>query len=227
MKNIAVIVAGGKGKRMGKPKQFLKIAGKPMLQWTIAPFQRSGMIDGIILVVAKEQLAPAKKLKYTKIIEVVAGGKERQDSVRNGIAALPDLAEIVVIHDGARPAVAVRLIEDSIKAAKKYGAAVVGVPVKDTIKQITNAECRMPNECKIIKTVSRKNLWAAQTPQSFKASILRKAYAKLHGQITDDAMAVEKIGIPVKMILGAYENSKVTTPGDLKAMEAILKERGK
>ncbi|MGB9613317.1 MAG: IspD/TarI family cytidylyltransferase, partial [Candidatus Margulisiibacteriota bacterium] len=112
LRNIAIIVAGGKGKRMGlaSGKQFLKIAGKPMVEWTICAFQKNKIIDGIILVVAKENLKRAKKLKFSKIIRVVVGGKERQDSVRKGLEALPSSAEIVVIHDGARPAVADELI---------------------------------------------------------------------------------------------------------------------
>lgn len=214
----AIIVAGGKGRRMGRPKQFLRIAGKPMLAWVLGAFQKARAIDGIILVVAKEQLAAAKRLRYSKIFRVVAGGKERQDSVRNGLRQLPESAEIVAIHDGARPAVTPEIIERSVRAARKCGAAVAGVPVKDTIKVTSN-------QLTVTRTIDRNKLWAAQTPQAFKVSLIKKAYSKLKGNVTDDAMAVEKSKIPVKMVMGSYENLKVTTPEDLKILETILKNR--
>lgn len=204
---------------MGKPKQFLKIAGRPMLAWTLAAFQNTRPIDGIILVVAPGQMELAKKLPKKKIIGIVAGGAERQDSVRNGLAALPGSAEIVLIHDGARPAVTTGIIERSIKEARKHGAVVVGVSVKDTIKEV------MRNENRVTRTMNRDKLWQAQTPQVFKAALIRNAYAKLRGAVTDDAMAVEKLGKPVKMVMGSYENIKVTAPEDLIMMEAILKGR--
>jgi 2-C-methyl-D-erythritol 4-phosphate cytidylyltransferase len=223
MKNVAIIVAGGKGKRMGGPKQFLQINGKPMLAWTIDVFQRTKAVNAIILVVAEEQLAQAKRLKASKIIAVVAGGRERQDSVRNGLAAVPQGAQIVLIHDGARPAVTPELINDSLKAVRDCGAAIVGVPVKDTIKKV---QYHGP---KIIEseTIDRSGLWAAQTPQTFTAPIIKKAYDRLKENVTDDAMAVEKLGIKVKMVMGSYENLKVTTPEDLKIMAVILKGRSK
>jgi len=221
MKTIAIIVAGGKGKRMGKPKQFLKIEGKPMLEWTVAAFQRAQSIDGIILVVSKEDLAKAKRIRSAKIIEVVESGKERTDSVRNGLKVLPPSAEIVVIHDGARPAVTVDIIERSVREAKKCGAIVAGVPVKDTVKKVES------RKLKVERSLNRDELWLAQTPQTFKVSLIRRAYAQPAEKVTDDAMLVEKLKIPVKMVMGAYENLKVTTPEDLKLMAAILKDRGR
>jgi 2-C-methyl-D-erythritol 4-phosphate cytidylyltransferase len=215
----AIIVAGGKGKRMGRPKQFLTIAGRPMLAWTLSAFQKSKAIDGIILVVDREQLFSAKKLNQKKVIGIAAGGKERQDSVRNGLALLPPSTKIVAIHDGARPAITPQVIEKSIKEAKKFGAVVVGVPVKDTIKTVD----RRPST--VDRTLNRAELWAAQTPQAFKVGIIKKAYSRLRRKVTDDAMAVEKLGISVKMVLGSYSNLKVTTPEDLKIMEGILKWR--
>jgi 2-C-methyl-D-erythritol 4-phosphate cytidylyltransferase len=220
MRNIVIIVAGGKGKRMGKPKQFLKIAGKPMLAWTVAAFQKCHAIDGIILVVAKEQMTLAKRIKAAKLIAVVSGGEERQDSVRNGLVALPASTEIVAIHDGARPGLSVETIERSIKEAKNYGAVVVGVPVKDTIKVVSR------QSLVVSQTADRSNLWAAQTPQTFQLEIIRKAYDRLIENVTDDAMAVEKLGIPVRMVMGEYTNIKVTTPEDLTIMKSILKGKG-
>lgn len=219
MKTIAIIVAAGQGKRMGQPKQFLKIDGKPMLAWTVAVFQKCKAVNGIILVVAEDQLALAKKLKAAKLLSIVAGGKERQDSVRNGLAALPKTAQFVLVQDGARPAVTSKMINASLKIASETGAAVVGVPVKDTIKRVERRGER------VVETVDRSGLWAAQTPQTFTAGIIKKAYERLGESITDDAMAVEKLGIPVKMVMGSYENIKVTTPEDLDLMATILKKR--
>lgn len=225
MKTIAIIVAGGKGKRMGRGKQFIKIAGKPMLQWTVAAFDQTKAIDGIILVVSKEQIRLARRIKSKKIFCIVEGGKERFDSVRNGIAALPPSAEIVAIHDGARPAVTPEIIGASIAEAKKYGAVVVGVLLKDTIKKV---ESRTLN---VERSLDRSELWAAQTPQVFKVDIIKNAYSRLATRdprlVTDDAMPVERMGIPVKMVPGTYENLKVTQPEDLDLAAAILKKRRK
>ncbi|MBI5079028.1 2-C-methyl-D-erythritol 4-phosphate cytidylyltransferase [Candidatus Saganbacteria bacterium] len=222
MKTIAIIVAGGEGRRMGRRKQFLRIAGKPMLEWTLSAFQKAKIIDGIILVAAKEQFPLAKKLCFSKIIEVVEAGAERQDSVKNGLKGLPESVEIVVIHDGARPGVKEDMIDRSVRAARKWGAAVVGVPVKDTVKKILNSKSEIRNNVEIIRTIDRDDLWVAQTPQAFRVSIIKKAYAKLRGEVTDDAMAVEKLGLPVKMIMGSYANLKVTTLEDMRIMEGIL-----
>lgn len=226
MRNIAIIVAGGKGKRMGQPKQFLKLAGKPMLQWTVAAFDQTRAIDGIILVVSKEQIRLARRIKSKKIFCIVEGGKERFDSVRNGLAALPPSAEIVAIHDGARPAVTPEIIGASIAEAKRVGAVVVGVPVKDTLKRVTRHASRV-----IGQTIDRSSIWQAQTPQVFKVDIIKNAYSRLvtrdPRRFTDDAMLVERMGIPVKMVMGTYENLKVTQPGDLVVAAAILKKRRK
>ena len=216
MKTVAIIVAGGQGKRMGRPKQFLAIAGKPMIEWTLSAFQKSKVVDGVIVVVAENDLSRARRLRFSKIIDVVAGGKERQDSVRNGLRALPSAAEIVLVHDGARPAVTPKMIEAAVRGARRHGAVVLGVPVKDTTKKVKpNAE--------IIETVNREDLWQAQTPQAFRASILKKAYARARGKFTDDAMLVEKLGLPVKMIMGSYKNIKVTAPEDLGMIGTFLK----
>jgi 2-C-methyl-D-erythritol 4-phosphate cytidylyltransferase len=226
VKTIAIIVAGGKGKRMGRPKQFLKIAGRPMLAWTLEAFQKAEIIDGIILVIAKEQMATARRLRFSKILKVIAGGRERQDSVKNGLAALPEDCEIVAIHDGARPAVTEEIITRAVVAAREYGAVVIGVPVKDTIKRIESRKPRLPAgrlkvENRIVETVKRDALWQAQTPQVFKKDIILQAYEN-DAVVTDDAMLVERLGIPVIMVMGSYLNLKVTTQEDLKIMEGLL-----
>ena len=219
MKTVAIIVAGGQGKRMGQPKQFLKIAGKPMLAWTVDAFQRTKAVDGIILVVAPDQLALAKKIKAAKVIAVVPGGKQRQDSVRSGLAALPKGVQLVLIHDGARPAVSADTINGTIKAAKQHGAAIAAVPLKDTIKRVARREAR------VVETLNREELWAAQTPQTFTVPVIMKAYETLKHDVTDDAAAVERLGIPVTIVMADYTNLKVTTPEDLPIMAAILKGR--
>lgn len=210
-KTVAIITAGGRGKRMGRPKQFLKIGGRPMLEITLRVFDRCQAIDGIVLVVAKEDLSKAKRLQSKKLIGVVAGGPERHDSVWNGLQAVPADADLIAIHDGARPFVTAKVIEEAVSEAAKCGAVVVGVPIKDTVKKV---ESRTLN---VGGTADRNCLWAAQTPQVFKREIILRAYQS-RGRvknITDDAMLVENLGIPVKMVLGSYANLKITTPEDL------------
>jgi len=220
MKTVAIITAGGQGKRMGQPKQFLELGGQPMVERTVAVFDRTRIVDEIILVVNAEDVERAKKFKYAKLKRVVAGGRERQDSVQNGLNVLPQDAAIVAIHDGARPFVTGKIIAAAVDEAKRSGAVVVGVPVKDTLK-------RVGPDGKIVQTVDRSELWQAQTPQVFKKDTLVRAYqsgGQKH-QVTDDAMLVEKLGRPVKMVMGSYQNIKITTPDDLiMAQGLIMKE---
>ncbi len=223
MKTIAIIVAGGKGKRMGRPKQFLKIAGKPMLWLTLLAFQACKEVDGIIVVVSNEDIPKVKRFKFNKILAIVAGGKERQDSVYNGLKALPNDTEIVAIHDGARPFIAPNTVTKAVEAAKRWGAVVVGVPMKDTIKVVGSRELIVGS------TLKREELWSAQTPQIFRKEVLLKAYKKGYNKysVTDDATLVERLGIPVRMVMGDYSNLKITTPEDLLVADQILKERRK
>ncbi|KPJ69568.1 hypothetical protein AMJ44_03370 [candidate division WOR-1 bacterium DG_54_3] len=220
MKTVAIITAAGYGKRMGQPKQFIQIAGKPILEWTLSVFEKEKIIDEIILVVNEEDLARVKKFKFSKLKQVVAGGKERQDSVYEGLKVLSEDTEMVAIHDGARPLVTPEIIQRAVAEAKEFGAVVVGVPIKDTIKSVTS------NQFTVTSTLNRDELWAAQTPQVFKKEIIVKAYQEGSGkyQVTDDAMLVEKSGIPVKMVMGSYLNVKITKLEDLKIAEGIMKE---
>lgn len=223
MKTVAIISAAGQGKRMGRPKQFLELAGKPMLERTIAVFENTAAIDEIILIVNPEDVERARKFKFSKVKNVVAGGKERQDSVKNGLKSLPEDSEIVAIHDGARPFVTSAIIEQAIEEAKQSGAVVVGVPIKDTVKKIQDPRSKIRTNVEIIETINRDNLWAAQTPQVFKKEIIEKAYQKnCQAKVTDDAMMVEKMGNPVKMVMGSYKNIKITTPDDLIIAEGII-----
>jgi len=213
MKIAVIIAAGGSGKRMGRPKQFLPLAGKAVVEWTIEVFRKIKTVEQIVLAVPEDDLERAKNLGVT----VVAGGEERGDSVKNGLKAISPDCDLVIIHDGARPLITPDIIEKAISEAKEYGAAIVGVPAKDTIK-------RVGDDLVIKDTVDRQALWQAQTPQIFKYEIITRAYAKKRSA-TDDAKLVEDLGIKVKMVMGSYENIKITTPEDVVVAEAILRSR--
>lgn len=221
MTTIAIIVAGGKGKRMGRPKQFIAIAGRPMLWRTIAAFEKATMVDGIIVVVNRTDIPKVKRFEFDKIRAVVAGGKERQDSVYHGLQSLPPDCGLVAIHDGARPLINPHIINLAIKEAARHGAVVVGVPVKDTIKQVGR-------DLNVLRTLERSELWAAQTPQVFRKDLLLKAFKKGYNkcQVTDDAMLVEKMGGRAKMVMGSHDNIKVTTAEDLAVAGQFFKRRG-
>jgi len=211
MTAVAIITAAGQGKRMGEPKQFLELDGQTILERTLGVFNSSQAIDGIILVVNQEDIEKTKSFNIPKLLKVVAGGRERQDSVRAGLAVLPKECELVAIHDGARPLVTSAIVDAAIKEATKSKAAIVAVPVKDTIRTSE-------------KTLKRDELWAVQTPQVFKKEIILEAFEKYGKEpVTDDAMLVEKLGIPVKMVMGSYANIKITTPEDLLIAEGLLK----
>jgi 2-C-methyl-D-erythritol 4-phosphate cytidylyltransferase len=228
LKNIAIIVAAGKGKRMGRGynKQYILLADKPIVAHTIEVFENMDLIDEIILVVGRGETDLAKKdiiYKYNlkKVVKIVEGGTERQDSVYNGLKAIDGNCNIVLIHDGARPFVTDSIIEKSIKAAGDMGACVVAVRVKDTIK-VGN------KNMEVDYTPDRDILWAVQTPQTFRYKLLLEAYERLqtdNTKVTDDAMLIEKLGHTVRIVEGSYENIKITTPEDLILGEGILKKR--
>ncbi len=228
MKTVAIITAGGAGLRLGSSvaKQYLLLAGVPVLVRALKIFQQAKVIDQIVLVVPPDDLISVRKQlvdKYdlTKVIAIVAGGKERQDSVRNGLYAIAGICDVVVIHDGVRPLLTEEMIIKVVDAAKSDGAASIGVKVKDTVKQTADTDL-------VEATLPRNNLWLTQTPQAFAFDVLQKAYAaavsdKFYG--TDDASLVERIGTKVKMIAGSYENIKITTPEDLIIAEAFIKNK--
>ena len=220
----AVIVAAGKGKRMGGvDKMFALLGGKPVLARVIDTFQRCESVDQIVLVVTEENLERCQQLVaeqgWSKVTDVCAGGRRRQDSVAAGLKLL-NQCHWVVIHDGARPLVTVDLIDQGLKAARETGAAVAGVPVTDTIKVASDSGF-------VIKTPSRGNLWMVQTPQVFRFDIIAKAYQKVEGEVTDDATLVERLGYQVKLYMGAYDNIKITTPDDLVLAEVLWQKYGK
>lgn len=226
MKKVAIIPAGGLGRRMGCDlfKQYLVLDDVPVLVHTLSKFERASIIDDVILVVPEDYVEYSKRAiveKYdlSKVGSVLAGGKERQDSVKKGLDTVNDNTNIVVIHDGVRPLVSEELISVSVTAALEYSAVALGVPVTDTVKSV---------DCGgfIERTVDRKSLWSAQTPQTFRREVIKKAYEKAYDDNfygTDDASLVERIGINVRMIMGSYDNIKITTPEDLVVGEEIIK----
>ncbi len=228
MKADAIIVSAGTGQRFmeGRKKQFFSLGGKPILAHTLHPFDASSLIRSIFLVVGKEDQdyclkEIVEKFQYRKISQIIPGGKRRQDSVRNGLEALPTDSEVVVIHDGVRPFVTREMIEDSIRFAIRFGAVITAMPVKDTIKMAG------PDGI-ILKTLERETLYQAQTPQTFQVSLIREAYSKAaqDGFVgTDDASLVERLEKKVHILPGAYTNIKITTLEDLMLANLILKMR--
>lgn len=220
----AVIVAAGSGRRMGtaQKKQYLLLQGKPILEHTLQVFQSAEAVDLMVLVVGEEDVPQAQQYaaEYSKLSKVIAGGRERIDSVRNGLAAVPETTEVVLIHDGVRPFVQPALIEAVVKTVREKGACIPAIPVKDTIKQVDEAGV-------IENTPHRKKLWQAQTPQGFLLPLIRAAYGQVpQGELTDDASLLELQGKKVHIVPGSEENIKITTPWDLKVAELILRERG-
>ena len=217
----AVIVAAGRSTRMGGvDKTFAPLLGKPLIAHTLSRFESSPVVSEIVLVLAGESVERGRQLVadggYLKVSNVVAGGQRRQDSVRNGLLALT-ACDYAMVHDGARPVIDESMLERAAAAAAEHGAAVAGVPVKDTIKRVGPGLV-------IADTPDRSLLWQAQTPQVFRYGLLLDAHRRCDGDYTDDAAMVEAIGHTVRMFEGSYENIKVTTAGDLLVAEAFLRE---
>ena len=221
----AIILAGGKGKRMGAPvsKQFIEIKGKPIIYYTIKKFSENKKIDNIVVVLSKDEVGYFKENileKYNlKVDNIVIGGTERQDSVYNGLKSLEDTnTDIVLIHDGARPFISDRIIDDGIKFAQVYGACAPGVMPKDTIK--------IKNESNFsVSTPDRGSLVAIQTPQVFKFNEILECHEKIKINnivVTDDTMVAEKFGYSLYLYDGEYTNIKVTTPEDLILGEKLI-----
>lgn len=222
----AIIMAAGKGKRMqtAVSKQFLPVCGKEILAWTVDVFEKSPLVDTILLMASADGKEDVQHLWNTygwkKVAAVLEGGKERQNSVANGLAAVGEETDIVLIHDGVRPFVTEEMIADSMVAAQAYGGAVIGVPAKDTIK-VCSADGLA------VETPDRSTLWQIQTPQTFQRDLIVNAYEKADrdGFLgTDDASVAEFAGHQVKVVMGSYRNIKITTKEDLVIAEAFFKE---
>ena len=233
----ALVVGAGRGERFRagagaaeaepgppRPKAFVRLAGRPLLEHAVAALSRCPEIDRILPVVASEAIphlatwAPGLA-RIPRVAEPVAGGAERQDSVRAGLAALPADVVWVAVHDAARPCVRPEDVARVVEAACETGAAILAVPVADTVKRVRDG--------RVAETVERSALWAAQTPQVFRRDWLEEAHAKARAEGvlgTDDASLVEALGLPVAVVPGDPANRKVTTAADLAVLEAAARE---
>ena len=226
-RNTAIVLAAGQGKRMHSKiqKQFIELDGMPVLCYSLRCFQESPLIRDVILVIGEEYVSwcreeIVKKYGFTKVSNVIAGGKERYDSVYAGLCACKD-CRYVLIHDGARPFITEEIIERGLEKVKETGACVVGMPSKDTIK-LSDAEGYVK------ETPDRKCVWTIQTPQIFSYALIREAHDSIRkkdmSKITDDAMVIEQeTGVKVALAEGSYQNIKITTPEDLYIAEAFLR----
>lgn len=223
--NYGVIVAAGKSERMGPEvdKAFISLGTKPVLAYSLAAFETCPDIEGMVLVVRKDRIEAARALAetygFSKVRKVVAGGGLRQASVWNGLSEVPEEAEIVAVHDGARPCVTADLISETIRCALRHGAGVAAVPITDTVKYVSRGHI-------VEKTLDRSKLWAVQTPQAFRRALLMRAFEALRKKkqtvVTDEACAVELIGEPVYLVPAPVTNIKLTTPDDLAMAAALL-----
>jgi 2-C-methyl-D-erythritol 4-phosphate cytidylyltransferase len=219
----AVVPAGGTGTRMGGtvPKQFLELDGKPILYYTLKTLQDCGIISELILVVPEKEYdnACTDWLGKPEIVtKVVVGGEKRQDSVYNGFCELSPQTEIVLVHDGVRPFLSHQMIQESVDAAREYGAAITAIPVNDTIKKVDNSGL-------VSKTVDRDGLWRVQTPQVFRYELLEEAFKKANSEKfcgTDEGTLIEHLGKPVKVVEGSEQNIKITRPEDLRLSEIFI-----
>jgi len=229
MKLSAIVVAAGKSRRMKRPplgKPYLKIGQRPVLAHTLLALNRLPQISEIILVAGRgpaceRALTIIKRHKIGRAKAVVAGGKERSDSVYNGLKAINPDAEFVLVHDGVRPFASKKSILDCIAAARKFGAAICAVPVTPTIKKAGRGNF-------VKATPARGDLWEVQTPQVFRKDLIIKAYEKARRKgicATDDACLVEGLGARVKIVMGSHENIKITRPIDLFVAKAILSQQ--
>jgi 2-C-methyl-D-erythritol 4-phosphate cytidylyltransferase len=220
----AIIVAAGKGTRMGSTvdKLWLEVAGRPVIAHTWKTFNDIPEVEEIIVVVRDGMQSHFKDLAgqcgFQKPFRLIPGGAERQDSVWNGLTALSPEAEIVAIQDAARPCTAAELIRETIAAARETGAAVAAQPITDTIKETEDAKI-------ISRTLDRSKLWSVQTPQTFRVDVIRRAIAAARQNnllLTDDTAACELIGQPVRLVRSHLPNPKVTVPADLPFIESQL-----
>lgn len=218
-----IVPTAGMGVRFKSklPKSLVMLKDKPIFIHTLEVFEKSSFVDSIIVAAPKEYIQDfkeeCKKHHLRKIKIIIEGGKTRNDSVNNGLNNLDTDTEIVVIHDGARPLITVETIEKSIKLCKNYGAVIVAVPIKPTVKRIDT------QNMVVEKTLNRNKIWEIQTPQVFKKNIIMQAHQKIKdSSATDDAFLVEQMGIKIKVLEGSYRNIKITTPEDLAVAEILL-----
>jgi 2-C-methyl-D-erythritol 4-phosphate cytidylyltransferase len=224
--NIAIIAAAGAGTRMAsdRPKQFLLLAGTPVIFHTLKVFEQCDSINEVIVVLPAEEsagfLSMAGKMGLRKVARVVPGGATRAESVKRGLMSIRSAtAEIVAVHDGVRPFVTVEEINDTIAAAQADGAAILVAPLTDTIKQVSDQS--------VVKTLDRRGLRRALTPQCFRYELLREAYQRVDindPSLTDESALVEQLGRRVSVVEGSARNIKITTAEDLVVAEALFKQ---
>lgn len=226
---VAIVPAAGQGTRMGGSarKQYLSLGGFPLLVLSLKVLQRVGSIREIILSVPENDRdycwrEIVNPFGLSKVTQIVAGGQRRQDSVRNGLLAIMDPPDLVLVHDGVRPFIDDGLVEAGISCAAQTGAAVVAIPIHDTVK-------RVDAQGVIRETLNREGLWQIQTPQVFRYDWLMEAHQQAqqeHWEVTDDAALIERKGYPVSVVEGSCFNIKITRPDDLVFGEAILQRVG-
>lgn len=213
----ALIAAGGRGLRFGaeQPKQFLSLGGRSILERSVDAFRRCAVIDDVVVALPSEMAAnpPASFIAGEKLVEVVAGGARRQDSVAQAFARVADRADIVVIHDAARPFVSDETIRRTVTAAAECGAAIAAIAARDTVKRASAG--------RIVATLPRDEIFLAQTPQAFRTAVLKEALA-LTSDATDEAMLAEQAGHAVQIVEGDAGNFKITTPEDFAMAERLL-----
>jgi len=227
MKTQAIIPIAGTGTRFNTDhsKPLVELSGKPICVYALETFEKSSLIDSVILVGQKGRLPElegiVEKYGLKKVVQVIAGGETRQQSVFNGLAAIDNDIDLVLVHDGVRPLVSLKVIEDAVVLCRKWDAVVTAVPVKSTIKKIHKKDLLVE------ETLNREELWEVQTPQVFKKSVLLEAHQKNRSSNpTDDAMMVEQLGIKVRVSPGDYKNIKITTQEDLAIAETFLQSKG-
>lgn len=221
MRAAAIVVSGGSGSRMGKPKQFLPLAGSTVAEWSLRCFAGMPEVEAVVLVLGEDAMKEHGARLAGGKVKVVPAGPTRMGSVRNGFAAVPAGVEVVAVHDGARSMITPEVVRATLAEAAKSGAAVAAVPVKDTLKRVPKGGSR------VAETPERSEFWAAQTPQTYRYSVLKEALERFAGDAdaTDESQLVERCGHPVAVVPSSYENFKITTPEDMTMAEAILDSR--
>ena len=213
--------AGGSARMAGVDKLFVTLGGRPLLSWCVETLEDCTEVAEIVIAVAFERMAEVDRMSRARgwrKVRLVCGGPRRQDSVAEALRIIGDV-DWVVVHDGDRPFLSDALIEESVSAARATGVAVASVPLKDTVKTAGEGGT-------VVSTLDRDTLRAVQTPQVFRADIMRHAYADIEETVTDDATLAERLGYAVRLCAGSYDNLKVTTPDDLLVAEAIARRWG-
>ncbi len=208
---------------MGQKKQGLLLAGRPILRWTLDVLEATPVVEGIVVTVPAEDLVAweGRLAECPKVRRVMAGGAERQESVRLGLGAVPEEVGFILVHDGVRPCITSELVARVVAEAQQHGAAIAALPVSETIKRGVDGWVK--------ETVERDGLWAVQTPQVFRSEVLRDAHRRAAAEGiagTDDSVLVERLGVPVRLVPGLAGNLKLTRPEDLPLAEALLARRG-